>query len=435
MESKIKPVTGEEMMAWAEYLFPICRSLTGDGIRQTLSYFNSLVDNRLNIHEIPTGTKVFDWDVPDEWNIRQAWIKNSKGETIVDFKQNNLHLLSYSVPVDKKLSLSELQSHLWSLPEQPNAIPYVTSYYSKKWGFCLSDNQRNALPEDTYHVFIDSDLQPGNLTYADMVIPGDSEEEILISSYACHPSMANNELSGPILAIALARWLMLQPKRRYTYRFYIGPETIGAICYLDKHLKHLKRHLKAGFVLSCIGDDGPFSMVSSKYENTYADKLAHIELSAYKEQFLKYSFLYRGSDERQYGSANVDLPVVTLCRSKFGCYDEYHTSLDNLDFISAQSMHDSFDALTNIIELAEADLVYKVTCKGEPQLGKRGLYPNTSMKGSAVTVRDMMNFIAYADGTNSIVDICNLIQVPYSAIKTSVENLLQAGLIEKCQSN
>ena len=268
LESKVK----EEMYELCERLFPICRSITGDGVRKTLQMLVEVYGNEINIHEVPTGTKVFDWTVPKEWNIKEAYIENSKGQRVIDFKNNNLHVVGYSLPVDKFVDLQELKSVVYTQPDQPDAIPYVTSYYKECYGFCMSQNQLDKLPEDTYHIVIDSELKEGSLTYGEIIIPGDTEEEVFLSTYICHPSMANNELSGPVVATFLAKWLNLLVKRRYTYRIIFIPETIGAITYLSKNLQYLKEHVIAGFNLSCVGDNRTFSYVESRYGDTLADK-------------------------------------------------------------------------------------------------------------------------------------------------------------------
>lgn len=306
LESKVK----EEMYELCERLFPICRSITGDGVRKTLQMLVEVYGNEINIHEVPTGTKVFDWTVPKEWNIKEAYIENSKGQRVIDFKNNNLHVVGYSLPVDKFVDLQKLKSVVYTQPDQPDAIPYVTSYYKERYGFCMSQNQLDKLPEDTYHIVIDSELKEGSLTYGEIIIPGDTKEEVFLSTYICHPSMANNELSGPAIATFLAKWLNSLAKRRYTYRIIFIPETIGAITYLNKNLQHLKEHVIAGFNLSCVGDNRTFSYVESRYGDTLADKAAKNVLSFYYPDYKTYSFLKRGSDERQYNGTGSGLACM-----------------------------------------------------------------------------------------------------------------------------
>lgn len=406
-------------------LFPICRSLTGDGVRTTLAILGRHIP--LTVHEVPTGTRVFDWTVPKEWNIREAYIVDEQGQLILDFKRNNLHVVGYSAPVDRWLSLDELQPHLHSLPDQPDAIPYVTSYYQERWGFCLSQKERDALAPGRYRAYIDSDLKDGHLTYGECVIPGGSSE-VLLSTYVCHPSMANNELSGPVVTTFLAKWIASRP-RRHTYRIIFVPETIGAITYLSRHLDELKRRMVAGFNISCIGDDRGYSYVASRYGNTSADRIAQNILGHMHPDFVRYSFLERGSDERQYCSPGVDLPMVTLCRSKYGRYPEYHTSLDNLDLVTPSGLQGGYGLLQTCLELIERNAVYRINCLGEPQLGKRNLYPTLSTKGSDKPLRDMMNVIAYADGSNDLIDLSNLTGIPVWEIYPIVDRLVEAGVL------
>jgi aminopeptidase-like protein len=408
-------------------LFPICRSITGNGVRQTLQILREHIP--LLIHEVPTGTDVFDWTVPKEWNIRDAFIEDEHGNKIVDFKHNNLHIVGYSIPVDHWLALSDLQGYLHSLEDQPDAIPYVTSYYKEQWGFCISHNERLKLNDGQYRVFIDSTLKDGSLTYGEYIIKGTVDQTVLLSTYICHPSMANNELSGPVVATFIARWLASEP-RRYTYRIVFIPETIGAITYLSRNLDVLKEKVIAGFNVSCIGDERNYSYVASRYGETYADKIASNVLSFKYPDFIRYSFLDRGSDERQYCSPGVDLPLVTLCRSKYGTYPEYHTSLDNLDLVSSKGLFGGYELVMNCIQLIERNRKYKVKCFGEPQLGKRGLYPSISKKDRNHPVRAMTDFIAYADGTNDLVDISNIIGRPVWDLINIIDKLLESGLLE-----
>lgn len=428
LESKVK----EEMYELCERLFPICRSITGDGVRKALQMLVEVYGNEINIHEVPTGTKVFDWTVPKEWNIKEAYIENSKGQRVIDFKNNNLHVVGYSLPVDKFVDLQELKSVVYTQPDQPDAIPYVTSYYKECYGFCMSQNQLDKLPEDTYHIVIDSELKEGSLTYGEIIIPGDTEEEVFLSTYICHPSMANNELSGPVVATFLAKWLNLLVKRRYTYRIIFIPETIGAITYLSKNLQYLKEHVIAGFNLSCVGDNRTFSYVESRYGDTLADKAAKNVLSFYYPDYKTYSFLKRGSDERQYNAPGVDLPVCAICRSKYGEYPEYHTSKDNLELISPEGLLGAYEVYQQCILSLENNYSYKINVLCEPQLGKRGLYPTTSQKGTYDAVKVMIDFIAYADGSNDLIDISNIIGVPVNELLTVIEKLEKVDLLTRC---
>jgi aminopeptidase-like protein len=418
--------TGKEMYCLMTELFPICRSITGNGVRQTLDILKKQIP--ITIFEVPSGTRVFDWTVPYEWNINDAYIADKNGNKIVDFNKNNLHIVGYSTPIDAWIPSAELQNHLHSLERQPDAIPYVTSYYKEYWGFCIAHNQRLKLSDDSYHVYIDSTLKPGALTYGELIIPGKTEEEIFLSTYICHPSMANNELSGPVVLSYLAKWICSQP-RKYTYRIIFIPETIGSITYLSLNIEQMKKNIIAGFNISCVGDERVYSFVSSRYGNTLADKLVSNILSSKHPTFIKYSFLDRASDEKHYCSPGVDLPLVTICRSKFGTFPEYHTSLDNLDFVTPGGLEGSYELLRDCIQALEKNSKYKITCFGEPQLGKRGLYPNISTRDSTNSVRKMMDFIAYSDGKNDLIDISNLIDVPVVDLYPIIETLLETKLL------
>ncbi len=421
---------GSEMYQWATDLFPICRSITGNGVRQTLAYLSKLMPG-LTVHEVPSGTPAFDWTVPKEWNVRGAYIEDERGRRIVDFARNNLHLVGYSEPVDRWLTLEELQPHLHSLPEQPYAIPYVTSYYDGRWGFCLTQEQRDQLPPGRYHAVVDSTLAPGSLTYGELIIPGKEEKEIFLSTYICHPSMANNELSGPVVTTALARWITSLADRRFTYRIIFIPETIGSIVYLSAHLDEMKRNTIAGFVVSCVGDDRAYSLLHSRSGDTLADRVATAVMKHHAPDHIEYSYLDRGSDERQYGSPGVDLPVVSIMRTKYNSYPEYHTSLDDLTLITPAGLQGGYDAIRKSIELLEHNHAYKTTTLCEPQLGKRGLYPTLSTKGSAAAVRAMMNVLAYSDGTRDLADIAQHIDLnPTEAIEIA-EQLAQKGLLSR----
>lgn len=420
---------GEKLHHLLTLLFPLNRSLTGDGVRKTLALFREHCLPELQIHEVASGSTFFDWTVPDEWNVRAAYIIGPDGHKVVDFNDSNLHLVGYSEPVRCTISLAELQSHLYSLPELPDAIPYVTSYYHRHWGFCLPHKVREALPEGNYEVVIDASLQPGSLTYAEWVLPGDSQQEVLLSSYICHPSMANNELSGPGIGVFLMAWLASLPRRRYSYRLMLVPETLGAIVYLSRHLEHLKKHTIAGFNLTCMGDERCYSFLPSRQGNSLVDRIGRHVLHHIAPDFIQYSYLDRGSNERQLCAPGIDLPVTTIMRSKYGCYAEYHTSLDDMSLVTPSGLAGSFAALRRAIECLELDQRYKAAVLGEPQLGKRGLYPNLSMRNSGEHIRDMMNLLAYSDGELTLFEIAEVINVPFWRIEPLARLLLDAGVL------
>lgn len=398
------------MYRWASDLFPIARSLTGEGVRQTLTYLQKLMPG-LEVHAVPSGTKAFDWTVPDEWNIKDAFIADRSGRRIVDFKQSNLHVVGYSTPVAGWYARADLERHLHSLPEMPDAIPYITSYYSRTWGFCLSQKQREGLRDDRYFVKIDSELKPGVLNYGELVLEGREKSEILLSTYICHPSLANNELSGPVVATALARWLDGLPERQFTYRILFLPETIGSILYLSRHLAHMKEKVIAGFVVTCVGDVRTYSFLPSRHGNTLADRAARLAFRDLGLSYLPYSFLERGSDERQYCSPGVDLPVCSIMRSKYGAYPEYHTSFDDLSLISQEGLAGAFHVYRRTLELLEANRTYHAVIPCEPQLGERGLYPLVSTRKSKEQVEAMLNLLAYADGSGDLLSIAETIGV------------------------
>ena len=419
---------GLEMHSWAKDLFPICRSLTGNGVRETLSYLSRIVP-AMTIHEVPSGTQAFDWTIPDEWNIRAAYIEDENGNRVVDFARNNLHVVGYSTPVDEWLNLAELQPHLHSLPEQPGAIPYVTSYYVRRWGFCLAHAQRESLADGRYHVVIDSTLEPGSLTYGEVLIPGREKREILLSTYICHPSMANNELSGPVVTTALARWLSELPERRFSYRIVFVPETIGSIVYISRHLEQLRRDVIAGYVVTCIGDDRAYSFLRSRAGNTLADRAAKLVMHRHAPDHVEYSYLDRGSDERQYCSPGVDLPVASIMRTRYNSYPEYHTSLDDLKVVTPTGLEGGFEALRKTIDLIEHNRTYRATTPCEPQLGRRGLYPTLSTRGAGYAVRSMTNVLAYADGTRDLIDLADFIGISADEAVETAEKLASAGLL------
>ncbi|MDR2942404.1 MAG: DUF4910 domain-containing protein [Treponema sp.] len=431
------------MYKLAEKLFPICRSLTGNGVRTSLSILKEIC-HELEIVEVPSGTQVFDWKIPKEWNINDAYIKDPAGNKILDFNNSNLHVMGYSVPIHKKIKKNELLSCIYTEPSQPDVIPYITSYYKERFGFCMSENQRRQIESDyadetEFEIRIDSNLDDGYLTYGEIILPPPPpppidnfiiHEEILLSTYICHPSLANNELSGPCLAIFLADWIKNLPRRRYTYRIIFIPETIGSITYLSRNLDVLKRNVKAGFNLTCVGDDRTYSYLESRYANTLADKVIQNVLKFHYPEYKRYSFLKSGSDERRYQAPGVDLPVVGFSRSLYAEYPEYHTSADDLSLISPAGLQGSFEVMTQCIMALENNHKYKVTTTCEPQLGRRGLYPTVSRKGQYDEVFKMVNFLSYADGTNDLIDISNIIKVPVKGLLELTTLLLANKLIE-----
>lgn len=420
-----------DMLQFVRDLFPINRSLTGTGVRETLDYIQKIIP--IERKTISSGSQVFDWKVPDEWNVTDAYVADESGNRIIDFKQNNLHLMGYSTPIEQTMSFEELDQHLYSLEDQPDAIPYVTSYYAPRWGFCVSHNQRKEIDKkQKYHVVVKSELNPqGQLDYAELLIPGKSEQEIFFSTYVCHPSMVNNELSGPAVVTALSKWLLERKKLPYSVRIVFIPETIGSIVYLSQNLETLKKNTIAGFNISCVADDRTYSYIASRYEDNLADKVMQAVLDEHFPAYQKYSFLERGSDERQYCAPGIDLPVVGFCRSKFGTFPEYHTSLDNLELMSEAGLNGSLEVLKKCVQVIEANHRYKINCLGEPQLGKRGLYPNTSVKTDYSQTERLMNLIAYCDGTNDLIDIAEIINAPVWELLPLVEKLKQAQLLDQ----
>ncbi len=421
--------TGAVMHGWAQDMFPYPRSLSGPGVEQTLAYLSNLIPG-LKVHQVSSGSQAFDWTVPDEWTIRDAYIENEAGERIISFSDNNLHLVGYSEPVDEWLELDALQERLYSLPDQPDAIPYVTSYYKRRWGFCLTENQRKILKPGKYHAVVDADLKPGHLKYGEIIIPGQEKTEVMLSTYICHPSMGNNEMSGVVVATALARWLQ-SAHRRHTYRIIFVPETIGSIFYLSQHLAHLKAHLISGFVLTCMGDERTYSLMPSRTGKTLADKVALHSLKQLKGGFDHYSFLQRGSDERQYCSPLVDLPVVSIMRSKYAEYPEYHTSLDDLNLVTQKGLQGGFDIIKRCLQTLEINYTYKATVPCEPQLGKRGLYPTLSRTGSADQIRNTMNVLAYADGSLDLIDIAETIGIDALAVNKIAATMYEHKLLTR----
>lgn len=429
-------MAGCRAYALAKELFPICRSITGAGLRQTLHLLREQLPT-LIMHEVPSGTPCFDWTVPNEWTIREAYIEGPDGRRIVDFSDSNLHVVNYSCSVDAVFSLEDLRPHLHSIPEMPEAIPYVTSYYKERWGFCMPHRLLESLAPGNYRAKIDSTISPGSLTYGEVILPGTSSNEVFLSTYVCHPSLANNELSGPVVAVEILKWLSALPSRHYTYRAVFLPETIGSIAYLSRNLNVLKANVVAGFNVTCVGDDRNYSYLPSRNGKTLADRAALHALKHHvgAENYLTYTFLDRGSDERQYCSPGVDLPVTTLMRSKYGEYPEYHTSLDNLDLITENGLSGSIALLAKALTAIESNAIYRTTALCEPQLGRRGLYPTLGTRTGSTAVRTLMNVLAYADGNYDLLSIAEMLSVPVWDLKSATDLLVTHGLLAEVSTN
>ena len=404
------------LLKFCKDLYPIQRSITGKGLRQTLEYIQEYIP--IKIKEVKSGTKIFDWIVPPEWNINKAYVQNlDTGEKIIDFKNHNLHIVSYSIPINQIVSYNELKKHLHYLEDQPNAIPYVTSYYSNNWGFCLSyedfkliDNKVN------YKVVIDSEFDnAGSLNYAELIVKGKVKQELFFSSYVCHPQMVNNELSGPAVLTGIAKKI-LESDNYFSYRFVFVPETIGSIVYINKNLKTLKNNVIGGFNISCVGDERMWGYIPSRYGKTITDEIAKNVLLNNCNKFREYTWLDRGSDERQYCSPGVDLPICSITRSKFGDYPEYHTSEDDFNLVTNKGLNESLKVYLECINIFEKGISIfpKVNVLCEPQLGKRGLQPNMKTKKTKSNYRSFKNFISYCDGTNSIFEISKLCKINFN---------------------
>ncbi|MFM7525722.1 MAG: DUF4910 domain-containing protein [Actinomycetota bacterium] len=419
--------TGEQILAFAKQLFPITRSITGEGVRQTLKMIQQHLPG-LTIHEVPSGTQCFDWTVPQEWQISEAYIEDPSGRRIVDFKNHNLHVVSYSTPVDETLELDDLQAHLHSLPHMPTAIPYVTSYYADRWGFCLTHEQREQLQPGRYRAVIKSKKFDGVLNYAELILRGASEQEVFLSTYVCHPSMANNEISGPSVVTYIAKWLA-SLDRRYTYRIIFIPETIGSICYLSRHLPEMKSRTIAGFNVSCVGDDRTYSIIETRKADTLADKAARHVLRHIQAPTKLYPHLARASDERQYCSPGVDLPVVGLNRTKYKVFPEYHTSHDDFTVVTASGLKGGFEFVKACIEVLEGNHRYVATQFCEPHLGSRGLYPTLGGGESGKYVDDLLNVLTYCDGTTDLLEVAEICEIPFNRARHFADLLLRESLV------
>ena len=425
-------IDGTKLHAHVVALYPICRSITGAGLRQTLSYIADRTD--LTIHHVPTGTQVLDWEVPPEWVVRGGQVRSIDGDVLVDFAACNLHLVQYSRPIDAIVSREELEAHLHSLPEQPDLIPYRTSYYSENWGFCLADHKRQALTDPSYRVCVDTELKPGVLSYGEAVIPGVEAEEVLFSIHCCHPSLANDNLSSIAIAIELIQMLAARARRRFTYRFVFVPGTIGAITWLHFNRDAVKR-VRHGLVLSCLGDPGAPTYKQSRRGDAAIDRYAAHLLTADGRQGSIIPFDPYGYDERQYCSPGFNLPVGCLMRSRNGTFPEYHTSADTPDFVTAAALAKSMQMLLDFIDIIERNANPISTAPyGEPQLGKRGLYKviGGGSEGGASTRFDQMTLLwvlNQADGCHSLLDIAERSGKPFSNVSAAAEALEKAGLV------
>lgn len=418
----------QQLESYFDRLWPICRSIMGQGFRESLDILSEIIPvSRLRFK---SGSKVFDWTVPKEWVIRDAYFIDSKGKKHCDFKQNNVHVVNYSAPFSGIVTLEELKKHLHSLPDQPDAVPYITSYYQERWGFCISHDELMSLPEGPCEVMIDSELKDGILEVGEAVLPG-GEEEILFSTYLCHPSLANNELSGPLVTAFLYEKIAALKTRRYTYRFVICPETIGSICYLTERGDYLKNKLAAGYVLTCVGDKGSFTYKESRDGQTLADRAAKSVLKEHGDHTIVPFFPDGGSDERQYCSPGFNLPVGSLMRTMYGKYKEYHTSLDNKTFISFDALLETLNVYWEIVLALEANETWVNTImRGEPQLGKRGLYPTLGTKQEVENlVSAIMWLMNLADGTRDLLAIAEKSGCRLEDLRKVVVKLAEAGLI------
>jgi aminopeptidase-like protein len=418
---------GASLHALIAELYPLCRSITGDGLRATLRRIGG--EMPLTLHEVPSGTPVLDWTVPREWNIRDAYVANDRGQRVIDFQRSSLHVVNYSVPVRRRMSLAELRPYLHTLPQQPDWVPYRTSYYKESWGFCLSQRQLDTLPDGNYDVVIDSTLEPGHLTYGECVIPGRSTDEVLISCHSCHPSLANDNLSGMVVAMALARWIQSAP-RRLTYRLLFIPGTIGSITWLARNEPIVPR-IKHGLVLSCVGDAGQPTYKKSRRGDALVDRAVQHVLATSGAPYRVREFVPYGYDERQYCSPGFDLPVGCFTRTPNGEFPEYHSSADNLELVTPESLTGSYETLVAVLEVLERDGRFmNLSPKGEPQLGRRGLYQATGgharLPGFEMS---LLWVLSYSDGQHTLLDIAERASLPFATIRHAADALQAAGLL------
>ena len=421
---------GDEMYSLVHGLYPICRSITGDGLRQSLRLLGRIAP--LTLHEIPSGTRVFDWEVPPEWNVRDAYVKDPQGRKVIDFQRSNLHLVSYSRPIHERMPLAELRKHLHSLPDKPDWIPYRTTYYNESWGFCLSERALQGLADGEYEVYIDSSLAAGFLTYGECYLPGQSVEEVLVSCHCCHPSLCNDNLSGMAVSAFLARRVAASP-RRYSYRFLFIPGTIGSIAWLSLNEVRLSL-VKHGLVVACVGDGGQLTYKRSRRGNAEIDRAVEHVLRHSGQAYKVEDFSPYGYDERQYCSPGIDLPVGSLTRTPHGCYPEYHTSADNLDLIRPEHLADSLAKYSAVFAVLEGNRRYLNTNpKCEPQLGRRGLYAAVGGRQNASRFELALLWVLnLSDGSHSLLDVAERADLDFATVKTAADALIGHGLLVEC---
>ncbi|HEY0464845.1 MAG TPA: DUF4910 domain-containing protein [Polyangiaceae bacterium] len=419
--------SSDSLAAFVRELYPICRSITGNGVRETLALLARRLP--LQIVEVPSGTSVLDWTVPREWNIREAWLADAQGLRVVDFRHHNLHVVNYSAPISARMSLDELKPHLHALPDRPDLIPYRTSYYDENWGFCLTQRQLDALAPGQYEVCIDSTLEPGSLSYGELVLPGSSEDEILISAHVCHPSLADDNLSGIAVASFLAEQIAKRPNRRHTFRFLFAPGTIGAITWLAQNRETAKR-IRHGLTLTCLGDHHQFTYKRTVGGTALIDRAAAHVLRHSGVPHQTIDFFPYGYDERQYNSPGFRLPVGSLMRGRHGQFPEYHTSADNLDFVSGERMAESLSVLGDIVDVLESNVSYQNLAPfGEPQLGSRGLY--RALGGTSIPDLQLAMFwvLNLSDGNHALLDIAERAQMDFKVVRRAAELLLAHDLL------
>ena len=419
---------GEELYKLVAELYPICRSITGDGVRRTLEIVGRELGG-LEVHEVPTGTQVLDWTVPREWNVRDAWVADAAGERVIDFQASNLHLVSYSAPVRATMPLAELKQHLFTLPDQPDLVPYRTSYYAERWGFCASQRLVDGLADGDYEVCVDTTLADGHLTYGEHLVQGQTDEEVLVSCHVCHPSLANDNLSGIAVATRLARRLA-EARPRYSYRFLFAPGTIGAITWLARNEDRLGR-VRHGLVLACLGDPGGFTYKRSRHGHAEIDRVVAHVLGRSGRPHQLVDFSPYGYDERQFCSPGFDLPVGSLSRTPYARYPEYHTSADDLDLVGPTQLQESLELCWEVVGVLEANRRYlNLSPKGEPQLGRRGLYGQIGGRSDAEERQMAMLWVLnQSDGTHSLLDVAERSGLPFALLAEVAATLEEAGLL------